>query len=344
VRDETLWWEGDHLFLIDQTVLPARYETVECTTVERLAQAIRRLEVRGAPALGVAGAFGIALATRTCSKASFPAFLADVQGQADLLKATRPTAVNLSWGIDRVMARVSRAGGLEEAREIALEEARRIAREDEETCRAIGAVGASLLPDPCRVLTHCNAGALACTRWGTALGVVRSALAEGKEVEVVACETRPLLQGSRLTAWELSRDKIPVTVIPDSAAASLMRRNEIDVVLVGADRITEDALFNKIGTYTHAVTARYHDIPFYTAAPLSTFDPRRKEREVTIEERGEVELRRCGEQPVVPDEAAVFNPAFDATPLSLVTGIITERGVFFPPLEMARILSAQPPL
>jgi methylthioribose-1-phosphate isomerase len=344
VRDETLWWEGDHLFLIDQTVLPARYETVECTTVERLAQAIRRLEVRGAPALGVAGAYGIALATRTCRNTHFPEFLAELQSQADLLRATRPTAVNLSWGIDRVMARVSRAGGVEEAREIALEEARLIAREDEETCRAIGAVGASLLPDPCTVLTHCNAGALACTRWGTALGVVRSAIAEGKEIQVIACETRPLLQGARLTAWELIRDGISVTVVPDSAAASLMRRNEIDVVLVGADRITEDALFNKIGTYSHAVTARYHEVPFYTAAPLSTFDPHRKEGEVTIEERGEEELRQCGERQIVPDGAAVFNPAFDATPLSLVTGIITERGVFFPPLEMARILSAQPPL
>jgi methylthioribose-1-phosphate isomerase len=194
------------------------------------------------------------------------------------------------------------------------------------------------------VLTHCNAGALACTRWGTALGVVRSAVAEGKEVQVIACETRPLLQGARLTAWELTRDGIPVTVIPDSAAASLMRTHEVDVVLVGADRITEDALFNKIGTYMHAVNASQHDIPFYTAAPLSTFDPYRKEREVVIEQRGEEELRRCGDGWIVPDEASVYNPAFDATPLSLVTGIITERGMFFPPLDMKRILSAQPSL
>ncbi|MDD1679675.1 MAG: S-methyl-5-thioribose-1-phosphate isomerase [Methanomicrobiales archaeon] len=339
VRDETLWWEGESLFLIDQTVLPARYEVVECTDVERLARAIRRLEVRGAPALGVAGAYGMALAARTSRETSLPAFLAEIQEQAGLLKKTRPTAVNLSWGIERVTTRIAAAGSVEDAQEVALEEAHRIAREDEETCLAIGAVGAALLPDPCTVLTHCNAGALACTRWGTALGVVRSAVAEGKEVQVIACETRPLLQGARLTAWELIRDGIPVTVIPDSAAASLMRRREIDLVLVGADRITVDALFNKIGTYAHAVTARYHDIPFYTAAPLSTFDPLRKEWEVTIEERGGEELRTCGDWQLVPDQAGVRNPAFDATPLPLVTGIITERGVLFPPLDMSRILS-----
>jgi methylthioribose-1-phosphate isomerase len=344
VRDETLWWEDGRLFLIDQTVLPARYEVVECVTVERLAEAIRRLEVRGAPALGVAGAYGVALATRCRKKTSFPAFLAGVQEQADLLKGTRPTAVNLSWGIDRVMARVFRAGTVEEAQELALAEADRIAREDEETCLALGAVGAALLSDPCTVLTHCNAGALACTRWGTALGVIRSAVQEGKEVQVLACETRPLLQGARLTAWELSRDGIPVTVIPDSAAASLMRNGEVDLVLVGADRITEDAVFNKIGTYMHAVTARHHDLPFYAAAPLSTFDPVRKAQDVIIEERGEEELRRCGDRQIVPEAAGVRNPAFDVTPLSLVTGFITERGVFFPPLDMKRILSGQPPL
>jgi translation initiation factor 2B subunit I family (IF-2BI) len=174
--------------------------------------------------------------------------------------------------------------------------------------------------------------------------VVRSAIAEGKEVEVIACETRPLLQGARLTAWELSRDGIPVTVIPDSAAASLMKKGEIDVVLVGADRITEDAVFNKIGTYMHAVTAHHHEIPFYPAAPLSTFDPIRRADEVRIEERGEEELRWCGGWQIVPDAAGVRNPAFDATPLSLVTGVITERGVFFPPLDIRRILSPQPSL
>jgi methylthioribose-1-phosphate isomerase len=344
VRDETLWWERDHLFLIDQTVLPAHYQVVECITVDRLAEAIQHLEVRGAPALGVAGAYGIALATRTSTDTSLPTFLSWVQAQADLLKGTRPTAVNLSWAIDRVMTCVYRAGNVEEAQEIALAEADRIAREDEETCLALGAVGATLIPDPCTVLTHCNAGALACVRWGTALGVVRSAVAEGKEVQVIACETRPLLQGARLTAWELSRDGIPVTVIPDSAAASLMKNGEIDVVLVGADRITKDTLFNKIGTYTHAVTARQHGIPFYTAVPLSTFDLERPAKDVVIEERSGEELRMCGNRQLIPDAARVRNPAFDATPLSLVTGIITERGVFFPPLDMKSILSAQPPL
>jgi methylthioribose-1-phosphate isomerase len=342
VRDETLWWEGESLFLIDQTVLPARYEVVECTTVERLARAIRRLEVRGAPALGVAGAYGVALAARSSRVTSLPEFLAGVREAAELLQETRPTAVNLSWGIGRVMARLADTGSVQEAKELALEEARRIAKEDEETCLSLGAVGAALLPDPCTVLTHCNAGALACTRWGTALGVVRSAVAEGKKVHVIACETRPLLQGARLTAWELTRDGIPVTVIPDSAAASLMREGEIDLVLVGADRITRDALFNKIGTYMHALAAQQHGIPFYTAAPLSTFDAVRKESEVTIEERDGEELRTCGERRMIPEKAGVRNPAFDATPLSLVRGVITERGVFSPPLDMDRILSAQP--
>lgn len=342
--DKTLWWEEGKIFLINQTLLPARYEIIKCATVERLAQAIQHLEVRGAPALGVAGAYGVALATLSNKNTSFPTFLREIGEQVKFLKRTRPTAINLSWGIDRVMARISRANDIADAQVAALAEAEHIAREDEEICFAIGSVGASLIPDPCTLLTHCNAGALACTRWGTALGVVRSAVQQGKEVRVLASETRPLLQGARLTAWELSQDGIPVTVIPDSAAASLMRNGEVDLVLVGADRITEDAVFNKIGTYMHAVAAYYHDLPFYVAAPLSTFDSERRAKDVIIEEREEDELRRCGNWKTVPDEAGVRNPAFDATPLCLVTGIITERGVFFPPLDMKRILSAQPPL
>ncbi|MDD1673088.1 MAG: S-methyl-5-thioribose-1-phosphate isomerase [Methanomicrobiales archaeon] len=346
MRDETLWWDEERgsLFLVNQTQLPSRYEVVECRNVERLAEAILCLEVRGAPALGVSGGYGVALAARTSTTTSYSQFLEELERQAELLKATRPTAINLSWGIDRVLDRVNRENTLQNAKKAALDEAQRIAWEDADTCVAIGAMGATLLPDGCTVLTHCNAGALACTRWGTALGVIRSAIIMGREIRVIASETRPLLQGARLTAWELARDGISVTVIPDSAAASLMRKGEIDVVLVGADRVTEEVVFNKIGTYMHAVTAHHHQIPFYVAAPLSTFDPVSKEKEVMIEERGEEELRLCGDRIVIPENAGVRNPAFDATPLSLVTGIITEREVFFPPLDIPRILSAQPPL
>jgi len=203
--------------------------------------------------------------------------------------------------------------------------------EDEETCRRIGAFGAELLPEMCTLLTHCNAGALACRCWGTALGVVRSAVEAGKEVRVLACETRPLNQGSRLTCWELNRDGIDVTLITDSTAAYLMRKGVIDCVIVGADRITRDAVFNKIGTYMHAVSARHHGIPFYVAAPVSTFDPARSEEEVIVEERDRAELARCGDRMLAPDDVAILNYAFDATPLDLVDAIVTEVGVLRPP-------------
>ena len=225
------------------------------------------------------------------------------------------------------------------ARDRALAEAERIFLEDTACCHAIGRNGAALLPKTCTVLTHCNAGALACSSWGTALGVIRSAVEEGKQVRVIACETRPLLQGARLTAWELSRDGIPVTVITDSMAAHFMRTSRIDAVIVGADRITGDAVFNKIGTYMHAVCARHHAIPFYVAAPLSTFDAERLEDKVTIEERGRDEVTTIGKRTFVPEGAAVKNPAFDATPMDLVTAIITETGVIRPPFDLRYVLS-----
>ncbi len=326
---------------MDQTRLPETCQVIRCTEVSRLAKAIRTLEVRGAPALGVAGAYGVALAATTDASTSFPAFLAGLREQAELLKQTRPTAVNLSWGIDRVMARVCLEAGIDKARNAAVQEAHRIAQEDEQTCLRIGAAGALLLPRTCTVLTHCNAGALACTRWGTALGVIRSAVAQGSKVRVIACETRPLFQGSRLTAWELERDGIDVTVIIDDAAGTLMRRGEIDLVLVGADRITPDAVFNKIGTYMHAVCAHHHEIPFYVAAPLSTFDLDHAEQDVVVEERDREEITTCGRRTLVPDHVMVNNEAFDATPLSLVSGIITEAGIFYPPLDKESVLSAQ---
>jgi methylthioribose-1-phosphate isomerase len=331
--DPTISWDRETgtIRLIDQTLLPERYEIVTCETVERLIRAIRRLEVRGAPALGVAGGMGVALAAQGSRATARDAFLREVEEAAGALEAARPTAVNLSWGVNRVLARVREAGDPPEARRAAVREAMLLAGEDRATCMRIGDIGARLVPDRAAILTHCNAGALACTEWGTALGVVRSAARDGKKVTVIACETRPLFQGARLTAWELSRDGIDVTVVPDGSAASLMRRGWVDLVIVGADRITRDAVFNKIGTYMHAVCARHHGIPFYVAAPLSTFDPISEEKTVTIEERAREEVSRCGERVLVPDGARVGNPAFDATPLSLVSAIITENGVFRPP-------------
>lgn len=332
----TIEWdeEGQLIRFIDQTQLPHRLRIVRCTSVKRLMAAILRLEVRGAPALGVAGGFGVALSACRCRLKDRAAFLARVEAEGNALAKTRPTAINLSWGVFRVLQAVKEAGSVPEMMDSAVREALAIAREDEACCHAIGDCGASLLPDRATVLTHCNAGSLACSAYGTALGVIRSAVAQGKQVKVVACETRPLLQGARLTAWELAEDGIDVTVIADSMAAGMMRSKTIDCVVVGADRITKDAVFNKIGTYMHAVCAAHHKIPFYVAAPLSTFDPVRTEKDVIVEERAREEIAGRGANSTVPPRAHVYNPSFDATPVGLVTAIITEQGVFKPPFGM----------
>lgn len=339
-ESRTLWWDNalGGIRYVEQTLLPEAYTIVECTSVERLAVAIRRLEIRGAPALGVAGAYGVALAAASCRSTEFPAFTKAVSRDAATLKATRPTAINLAWGIDRVLAAVHSQEDPASARSAALAEADRIAAEDTACCHAIGEHGATLLPDSCTVLTHCNAGALACSSWGTALGVIRSAVKAGKDVNVISCETRPLLQGARLTSWELSRDNIPVTVITDSMAAHFMLQGTIDAVVVGADRITGDAVFNKIGTYMHAVCARHHRIPFYVAAPFSTFDPVTRASDVIIEERGRDEVTTIGNRTFVPGGAGVRNPAFDATPVDLVTAIITESGILRPPFDIHKVM------
>jgi methylthioribose-1-phosphate isomerase len=337
----TLWWDAsaNTIRYIDQTVLPNVYSVIECQTVGRLVTAINRLEIRGAPALGVAGAYGIALAAHICQKTDLQDFMAEVYRDAEALRSTRPTAINLGWGIDQVLAKVRSSSDVVSARTAAIDEARAIARQDTVCCHMIGELGAALLPGTCTVLTHCNAGSLACSSWGTALGVIRSAVSTGKQVKVIACETRPLLQGARLTAWELLQDGIDVTVITDSTAAYLMRTGKIDAVIVGADRITCDAVFNKIGTYMHAVCAHHHNIPFYVAAPLSTFDMKNRERDVTIEERGREEVTTMSNRTFVPDGCKVKNFAFDATPLHLVTAIITERGVLRPPINTDLLLS-----
>jgi methylthioribose-1-phosphate isomerase len=281
----------------------------------------------------------VALAAVLADRKDLKSFMAAVRRDAGILRKTRPTAINLAWGIDRVLGVMTPAQDCDDACARAIAEAEKIAREDTACCHAIGSHGAALLPDTCTVLTHCNAGALACSSWGTALGVIRSAVNAGKQVKVISCETRPLLQGARLTAWELARDGIEVTTITDSTAAHLMRKGAIDAVVVGADRITRDAVFNKIGTYMHAVCAHHHDIPFYVAAPLSTFDPKNAENDVIIEERGREEVTIMGGRTYVPDGAQVKNYAFDATPMDLVTAIITETGVLRPPIDIRKLLS-----
>ncbi|MDT8357048.1 MAG: S-methyl-5-thioribose-1-phosphate isomerase [Methanomicrobiaceae archaeon] len=333
MEQRTLWWdaEGPSICYINQALLPSRVKIARCKTVERPEAAIRDLEIRGAPALGVAGGYGMALAAALTAERSLDAFFAEMDACAEGLIATRPTAVNLAWGVGRVRDRMDEAGSIGEAQEIAGIEASLIAEEDVVLCHAIGKHGATLLPEQGTVLTHCNAGSLACVEWGTALGVIRSAIQMGKEIRVIATETRPLFQGSRLTAWELARDGIEVTVVTDSTAAFLMRSGEIDAVVVGADRICQDAVFNKVGTYMHAVCARHHQIPFYVAAPYSTFDRCSREEDITIEERGREELAVCGSRRLLSDGVPVKNPAFDATPLSLVSAIITESGVITPP-------------
>lgn len=337
----TLWWDAEKtsIHYIEQTLLPNEYAIIECRSIDRLATAIKRLEIRGAPALGVAGAYGVALAAVLADRKDLKSFMAAVRRDAGILRKTRPTAINLAWGIDRVLGVMTPAQDCDDACARAIAEAEKIAREDTACCHAIGSHGAALLPDTCTVLTHCNAGALACSSWGTALGVIRSAVNAGKQVKVISCETRPLLQGARLTAWELARDGIEVTTITDSTAAHLMRKGAIDAVVVGADRITRDAVFNKIGTYMHAVCAHHHDIPFYVAAPLSTFDPKNAENDVIIEERGREEVTIMGGRTYVPDGAQVKNYAFDATPMDLVTAIITETGVLRPPIDIRKLLS-----
>lgn len=327
----TIWWD-DGIKTIDQTRLPTEFVVITIKSVKELVNAITSLKIRGAPALGAAGGYGIALAAMRSRFPDRDGVLHEMEIAAEMIKSSRPTAINLSWGVERVL-RAAQAGEIaDEVREIALREAERIAEEDFVINKMIGRQGAKLLSDGDRVLTHCNAGRLACVGWGTALGVIRQAAMDGKEIHVYACETRPLNQGSRLTAWELMEDGIDVILVCDSASGTLMRRGMIDKVIVGADRITKDAVFNKIGTYTHAVLSKTHGVPFYVAAPLSTFDVTHYESEIVIEERCGDELRRLGDTRLAPDGVKVYNPAFDATPVELVNAIITEKGVFRPPL------------
>jgi methylthioribose-1-phosphate isomerase len=310
---------------------------VHCRTANEVANAIKTMVIRGAPAIGVAAAMGIALAMRKSKASGTRQFAVEFQKACDLMAATRPTAVNLFWAIDRmkrVFAEHAQAGAsVFELVEALEREAWLIHDEDVESCRAMGVHGATVVPDRARILTHCNAGALATAGYGTALGVVRAAAEHGKAVEVYADETRPFLQGSRLTAWELVRDGIKTTLITDNMAGAMMRQGLIDLVVVGADRIAANGdVANKIGTYTVAVLAREHGIPFYVAAPFSTIDLKTPDGSaIPIEERAPREVTHVGNVQVAPEGALVRNPAFDVTPARYIHGIITERGILRPP-------------
>lgn len=333
----TIAWDGDDILMIDQRKLPGREIYVRCRTGNEVARAITTMVIRGAPAIGVAAAMGLALGARRSTATGTKQFAVDFQRLADTLAATRPTAVNLFWAIERMkqaLATGVQAGeGVVELVARLRQEADRIHDDDLESCRAIGRHGATLVPDDARILTHCNAGALATAGYGTALGVVRGAVDAGKRVAVYADETRPFLQGARLTAWELVKDGIPTTVITDNMAAAIMARERVDLVVVGADRIAANGdAANKIGTYGLAIAAHAHGIPFYVAAPWSTIDLATPTgAEIPIEERNAKEVTHMAGTQVTPDGASVRNPSFDVTPHKYITAIVTERGILRPP-------------
>jgi methylthioribose-1-phosphate isomerase len=332
----TVAWENGEIVMVDQRKLPGQEVYVHCKTAPEVARAIKNMVIRGAPAIGVSAAMGIALGMRRSKASGTRQFAVEFNKTCDLMAGTRPTAVNLFWAIDRmkrVLATGVQAGqSVAELKDLLEQEARAIHDEDLESCRAMGRFGADIVPDGARILTHCNAGALATAGYGTALGVIRAAAERGKVRQVFADETRPFLQGARLTAWELVRDHVPTTVIAESMAGPLMQRGDIDVVVVGADRIAANGdVANKIGTYTVAMMANAHDIPFYVAAPLSSIDlATASGDDIPIEQRNPRELTHLGPTQLAPDGASVWNPAFDVTPARLIAGIITERGIARP--------------
>jgi methylthioribose-1-phosphate isomerase len=333
----TIDWQGDAIIMVDQRKLPGQELYIRCRTAQEVARAIRTMVIRGAPAIGVSAAMGIALGMRRSTAKGTKQFAVEFQKICEMMANTRPTAVNLFWAIDRmkrIFAEAALAGRSPEEIADRLElEARAIHDEDVASCRSMGAFGADVVPDGARILTHCNAGALATAGYGSALGVIRAAVEKGKRISVFADETRPFLQGARLTAWELVRDGINTTVITESMAGPLMRAGEIDLVVVGADRIAANGdTANKIGTYTVAVLAREHKVPFYVAAPISTIDLATPDGDrIPIEERDRREITHLGSSRLTPEGAHIRNPAFDVTPHRYISGIITERGIFAPP-------------
>jgi len=348
---QTIRWEGDvagSLVLIDQTALPEQCVARRCRDVASVVEAIRSLRVRGAPAIGLAAAYGVCLGAQAASAAGDrAAFLAQLERAIAILAASRPTAVNLFWALDRMRRTATSQPPDRSPQQIAsalLDQARAMHQQDRDTCHAIGRHGAALLRDGQGVLTHCNAGALATAEYGTALGVLRAAHQSGKHLHVYADETRPLLQGARLTAWELDRDGLEVTVICDVAAAHVIGSGRVDVVLTGADRIAANGdSANKIGTYGLALLAAAHEIPFYIAAPRNTFDLSiASGDQIPIEERGADEISQIFGTRTVPEGVPVYNPAFDVTPARLITAIICEAGIIRPvdPVSIRRIVGS----
>lgn len=336
-------WKDDRVEMIDQRRLPTEEIWNSYRDADGVAEAIKTMVVRGAPAIGISAAYGLALEALKY-EGSVDSLIERLKEKSAILDATRPTAVNLKWALERMLrhAEEFRSGELEVVRTALVSEAREIAAEDERMCQSIGDNGAALIPPGSKVLTHCNAGALATGDYGTALGVIRSA--RNKIAHVWVDETRPFLQGARLTAWELMKEEIPCRLICDNMAAHFMQRGEVNAVVVGADRITSiGAVANKIGTYNLAVLCRFHEIPFYVAAPYSTVDLKLREgSQIPIEERDRREVTHVGASQVAPDGVPVSNPAFDVTPPELVTAIITERGVVHPPFEhgLAEVVAA----
>ena len=332
---QTLEWTERGVRFIDQTKLPTEEVYVDCATYEEVADVIRNMVVRGAPAIGVAAAMGIALGVKNSKAESTGDLKREFDHICDVIGKTRPTAVNLFWAIRRMQQKFEalRVHPVQQIKRALIEEARRMHAEDIAINRAMGQHGSALMPASGGVLTHCNAGALATAGYGTALGVIRAAIEDGKKIHVYADETRPFLQGSRLTAWELMKDGIPTTVISDNMSGAMMRQGKIGAVIVGADRIAANGdVANKIGTYTVAVLAKEHNIPFYVAAPISTIDLATPDgSKIPIEQRNPAEVTHIAGKAIAPEGVGVENPAFDVTPAKYVTAIVTERGIARPP-------------
>ena len=331
---KTIEWKDNSVIMIDQTKLPNVLEYVTFTDYNQIADAIRTLVVRGAPAIGVSGAFGLALAALQSDASEKDELISYLENAKKILFETRPTAVNLAWGLDKIMKVANQASTVQEIRDSIIETAKKMAEEDIQINMSMGKNGSELFDDNDTIMTHCNAGALATVGYGTALGVIRATKDSGKNIKVIATETRPVQQGSRLTAFELKHDGIDVSLIPDTAVGYTMANDLVNGVIVGADRILRTGhVFNKIGTYQVATMAKKHNIPFYVAAPLSTFDLQSKPDDIIIEQRKASEVTGIGDKRTAPDGIDVINPAFDMTPPELISAIITENGVAKPPFQ-----------
>ena len=330
----TVEWKDNKVIMIDQTKLPNQLIFVKYDDYNQVADAIRTLVVRGAPAIGVSGAFGLALASLQSKATTKDQLISDLEKARKILYDTRPTAVNLKWGLDKIMKVANSESTVEQIKQSVINEAKKMADEDIQINKTMGKNGSVLFDDNDTIMTHCNAGALATVAYGTALGVIRATRESGKNIKVIATETRPVQQGSRLTAFELKHDGFDVSLIPDTAVGYSMANGLVDKVVVGADRIVRTGhVFNKIGTYQVATMAKQHGIPFYVAAPLSTFDMKTDAKDVIIEMRKGTEVTGIGDKKTAPDGINVINPAFDMTPPELISGIITEKGVVTAPYE-----------